>query len=134
MDASMPSELKLLGAAAALGLVQLTAAFVAGIGQDRSLGWLMGPRDQPRAPGVLAQRLERAFGNFMQTFPLFAAALLACAAAGRLGPLTAQGSMLYLAARIIYLPLYAVGAPVVRTLAWAASVAGVVMALAALLR
>jgi uncharacterized MAPEG superfamily protein len=70
----------------------------------------------------------------MQTFPLFAAALLACAAAGRLGPLTAQGSMLYLAARIIYLPLYAVGAPVVRTLAWAASVAGVVMALAALLR
>jgi uncharacterized MAPEG superfamily protein len=82
--------------------------------------------------GVLAGRLDRAFANFKETFPFFAAAVMMAAVLGRHSNLTAWGAELYLAARIIYLPLYAMGVPFLRTLVWLASVIGIVMLLSEL--
>jgi len=128
------AELKLLGAAVVVGLVQLLwAAGAARAQQD--LKWAAGPRDTPMPIGGVAARLERAFWNFMETFPFFAAGVLACAAAGKLGgPLTIWGSGLYVAARALYAPLYASGVRGVRTLAWAVAMVGLGMVLTALFR
>jgi uncharacterized MAPEG superfamily protein len=124
-------ELKLLAAAAAVGLVQLGwATALKRLHQDQK--WVLGAQDDPQPPitGVPA-RLERAFANFQETFPVFAAALIAAVIMDKLGPLTLWGAWAYLVARILYAPLYAAGVPVVRTLVWLVSLVGIVMVLAA---
>ena len=78
-------------------------------------------------------RLQRAQANLFETLPLFAAAVLATHMGGQTGELTLWGSMLYLGARVLYVPLFAAGVPLVRSLAWVASIVGLVMVLAALL-
>ena len=130
----MAVELKLLGAAVIIGLVQLLwAAGAARAQQD--MKWAAGPRDTPMPISGSAARLHRAFWNFLETFPFFAAAVLAAAAAGRLGTdLTIWGSLLYVVGRAVYAPLYAAGIPMVRSIVWFASLIGLVMILVALLR
>jgi len=134
MGVVIPVELKLLVAAVIVGLVQIVWAAAAGSGGERSFGWLAGPRDEPKPVGVVAARLDRALKNFLETFPLFAAALIACVAADRLGTLTLYGAVLYVVARALYVPLYASGVSVVRTLVWTASVIGIVMVIVAFFR
>ena len=124
-------ELQLLAAAVLIGLVQLLWAVVAATRQRNDLQWGVGPRDEPRPIHGVPARLERAYFNFMETFPLFAAAVLAAYLAGKLGPLTMWGSALYVIARAVYVPLYAAGAPVVRSLVWGVSLVGVLMIVAA---
>jgi uncharacterized MAPEG superfamily protein len=130
----VPIELKLLMAAVIVGLVQIVWAASAGSGGERNLAWLMGPRDDAKPVGVVAARLNRALTNFLETFPLFAAALLACDFAGKFGPLTYYGAILYVAGRALYAPLYASGLAVVRTLVWTASMVGLVMVIVAFFR
>jgi uncharacterized MAPEG superfamily protein len=127
-------ELKLLMAAVVVGLVQLLwAAGAARAQQD--LKWAAGPRDTPMPITGVAARLQRAFWNFVETFPFFAAAVLADAVAGKLGtPLTTWGCGLYVGARAIYPFLYATAFPLVRTLAWFVSMVGLVMVITALFR
>lgn len=128
-------ELKLLGAAVIVGLVQLFWAAAAARAHQGDLKWAAGPRDTPMPLGGVAARLDRAFWNFAETFPFFAAAVLACAVAGKLGSdLTIWGSALYVAARAVYVPLYASGIPTIRTLVWLAAMVGLVMVLVALFR
>jgi uncharacterized MAPEG superfamily protein len=132
MGSNVPVELKLLLAAVVIGLVQIAWGAMAGAGGERTMAWLLGPRDEAKPVGVVAARLDRALRNFLETFPLFAAAVLACAAAGRLGgTLTVYGAGLYVAGRALFVPLYASGVPVVRTLVWTASMIGIVMVIAA---
>lgn len=129
----MPVELALLGWAAVIGLIQVIWTAVAGAKQ-RDPKWLAGPRDEPMPPltGV-AGRLDRASVNFKETFPLFAAAVLAATLAGKLGPLTLWGSALYVAGRALYVPIYAAGVPMIRTLVWLVAMIGLIMILVALL-
>ena len=134
MGGELAVELKLLGAAIIVGLVQLMWAAAAARAQQ-DLKWAAGPRDTPMPVGGVAARLDRAFWNFAETFPFFAAAVLVCAVAGKLGtPLTVWGCGLYVIGRALYVPLYASGVPTVRTLVWAAAMAGLVMVLVALFR
>jgi uncharacterized MAPEG superfamily protein len=132
MGAGIPVELKLLVAAVIVGIVQIVWAAAAGGGGERNFAWLAGPRDDPRPVGTVAGRLDRALKNFLETFPLFAAAILACVAAGKVGgTLTVYGAGLYVVARILYVPLYAAGTPMVRTLVWTAAMIGLVMVIVA---
>jgi len=131
MGAQIPVELKLLVGAVIIGLVQIVCSAVAGSGGERNLGWLLGPRDEAKPVGVVAARLNRALTNFMETFPLFAAAMVACVLAGKLGAQTFWGGMLYVAARALYVPIYASGMAVVRTLVWTVSIVGLIMVVAA---
>ncbi|HEY8004057.1 MAG TPA: MAPEG family protein [Phenylobacterium sp.] len=135
MGAQVPVELKLLVAAVIVGVVQIVWAAAAGSGGERSTAWLLGPRDEAKPMGAVAARLDRALRNFLETFPLFAAALLACVSIGRTGgTLTVYGAGLYVVARALYVPLYASGVAVVRTLVWTASMIGVVMVIVAFFR
>ena len=127
----MAFELKMLAAATVLGLIQLLWAAAAAQPQ-RGLKWNVGPRDTPVVLTGMAARLQRAFANFRETFPLFAAAVVVAYLGGRLGPLTGYGAAVYVGARALYVFLYAFGVPVVRSLVWLASMVGLGLVLAAL--
>ena len=130
----MALELKLLGVAVVIGLVQLLWAAAAARGQQ-DIKWAAGARDTPMPLTGVAARLNRAYWNFIETFPFFAAVVLALAIAGRLGePLTLWGAGLYVGSRALYAPLYASGVPTVRSIVWFVSLIGLVMLLVALLR
>jgi uncharacterized MAPEG superfamily protein len=133
MNGAVPAEMKLLGIAVLIGLVQLVWA-TAAEGRETDRRWLLGPRDEARSLGVMAGRLDRAFRNFMETFPLFAAAVLLANLTGKLGALTLWGSGRYVAARALYAPLYASGIPVARTLVWTIGSIGLLLVVVALFR
>jgi uncharacterized MAPEG superfamily protein len=126
-------ELKLLGAAVVVGLVQLSWAALAAR-QQQDLKWAAGPRDEPMPISGVAARLDRAFRNFLETFPFFAAAILAVVLAGKTGTLSLWGAAAYVIARALYVPLYASGIPRIRTLVWLISLIGVIMVVVALFK
>lgn len=129
----MGMEMKMLAWAMALGLVQIALAATLGT-QQRGLSWNAGPRDEPLPPVTgLAGRLYRASQNFLETFPFFAAAVLAVVALQAGDAQTARGAQIYFWARLVYLPLYALGIPYLRTAVWAASMVGLAMVLRPLL-
>jgi uncharacterized MAPEG superfamily protein len=124
-------ELKLLGVAIVIGLVQLAWAAVAARRQQ-NLKWAAGPRDTPMPITGVAARLDRAFRNFMETFPLFAAAVLAAVLTDKTGALTLWGAGLYVICRALYVPIYASGVPRVRSLVWMISLVGLILVVVAL--
>jgi len=79
----------------------------------------------------IAGRLERALRNFLETFPVFAVAVLLVHALGREGALSRWGAVLYFSARVVYLPLYAAGVPVIRSLIWNVAFGGIILLLLA---
>ena len=92
--------------------------------------WNVGARDEELPPpSPIVGRLARAQANFFETFPVAAAAILIVAAASLEDRWTAIGAMLWLGARIVYLPLYAFGVPMVRTLVWLVSLVGIAIIL-----
>ena len=130
----MAIEYRMLACAIVLGLVHIMAAAHVRTRQY-GVAWNMGARDEAvPAPAALVGRLLRAQANFFETFPLFAAAVLAVGLAGRFGWETAVGAQLYVAARVIYLPVYAAGIARLRTLVFLVSMVGFVMVLSPLLR
>lgn len=129
----MSTELALLGWTLVLAIVQILLHAMLR-NRETGVAYNTGPRDAPAPPpGKVTARLERAKLNLFETLPLFAAAVLAAHVAGAEGPLTLWGCWLYLGARIVYVPLYALGVPVVRSLAWTVALAGLVLVLYALL-
>ena len=89
-------------------------------------------RDEAGPPvGLYTGRLQRAQANLFETLPLFIGAVLIAHVAGREGWLTGWGVALYFWARVVYLPLYALGIPYVRSLVWLVSLAGLVMVIVA---
>lgn len=125
----MPTEIQILAWSAVLLMVHI---FAAAHVKTRQYGaqWNMGARDEslpPMAP--LTGRLVRAQANFQETLPIAVIALLGVVVAGRTSEWTALGGWIWLGARLIYLPLYALGVPKVRTLVFLASVTGLGLAL-----
>jgi uncharacterized MAPEG superfamily protein len=125
------TELQMLCWAIVLGLAQLAIATTLSV-LERGLPWAAGPRDTPAPPlARFAGRMDRAWCNYRETFVYFAASVLAVTALGKTSASSALGAEIYLAARIVYVPLYAAGLPFVRTLVWGVSAAGIVMVLLA---
>lgn len=114
----MNVEIKLLGWSIFLGLAHVFIA--AGLATaQRGLLWNAGNRDGAVKPLTgAAARAGRANANFLETFPFFAAAVLAVVVANRTSTHTALGAQLYFWARLVYLPVYIAGIPYLRTLIW----------------
>jgi len=88
---------------------------------------IMGNRDIKPKPSIIAARLNRAKNNMLEALPLFLGlAILTLAKGGDTGE-TANGATLFLIARVFYVPVYALGIPVLRSLTWLAGMAGLVM-------
>jgi len=130
----MTPELRWLAWSTLLGFLQILAASWAVAAQRGGMQWSAGARDDPQPPPTgVAGRLDRAQKNFLQTFPLFVAAVLAAHVAGRNGALTGWGTLLFFWARVFYVPLYAAGVPYVRSLVWAVAMVGMLMVWASLI-
>ena len=130
----MTTELSILGWTLVLAIVQflLPAGFR---NREAGLEFNAGPRDKPGPPvGKVTGRLQRAQKNLYETLPLFAAAVLIAHVAHREGMLTLAGAWTYLVARIVYVPLYGFGVPMVRSLVWGVSLLGLALVLFAILR
>ncbi|MFC3206926.1 MAG: MAPEG family protein [Mesorhizobium sp.] len=129
--AAASTEITVLGWSVVLLLAQiiLQAVSIYDLGP-----YLLGPRDDNRQSGnIVAGRLKRALENLLETYPAFVALALALALTGKTGGMAATGAWLWLAARVVYVPLYAFGVPAVRTLAWVVSIVGILMMLARLM-
>jgi uncharacterized MAPEG superfamily protein len=122
-------EQRMLWASALLGIVQLVLCIVFSAASGRT-GWAIGARDAAGpAMGTIHARVDRAWQNYLETFPIFAGLVLLATATGKHTAMIAFGSQLYFYGRVIYLPLYAFGIPVVRTLAWTIAAVGIVLVL-----
>jgi uncharacterized MAPEG superfamily protein len=124
--------MQMLFCAIALGIAQLLIAVLASVGA-RGMPWAAGPRDDPGAPmGKMGGRLERAYRNFLETFALFAAAVLLAHALDKTNHFSVLGAQIYLWARLLYIPAYVFAIPFLRTLIWLASLAGILMVMSAI--
>ena len=124
-------EIQMLCWAVVLGLAQLIVATTLAT-KDQGLAYNMSARDLPAPPvSPLAARMLRAFANFRETFVYFAVAVLVVTVLGKANATSALGAQIYFWTRLAYVPVYAAGIPVVRTLIWGASIAGLVMVLSA---
>jgi uncharacterized MAPEG superfamily protein len=125
----MSVEMTVLAWGCILALVHILAA---GQAKTRQYGkkWNVGPRDEALPePAPIVGRLMRAQANFFETFPIAIAAILIIEAAHLNNRWTAIGALLWLGARIVYLPLYALGIPVFRSLIFVVSLVGLIMVL-----
>lgn len=122
----MTLELWALLASALLGLVHMTAAsftFKAQVGNR----YTVGARDENLQPTGVAGRLHRAQKNFLETFAIFAVCVLIVHLTNAYGPFSYWGSVLYLTGRTLFLPLYAMGVPWLRTFSWNLATMGLVL-------
>ena len=92
--------------------------------------YLAGARDaSAEVKGVYYPRATRALANYVENYGAFIALDLGLIATQHTG---GSGAMIWVLARIVYVPLYLFGVPYLRTLAWAVALAGLVMMLARL--
>ena len=130
----MPIELRIAALGALLLFVHIFAAIRAKTAQY-GRAWNTSARDEALPPpSPIVGRLTRAQANFAETFPIAVVALLGVVLAERTNQWTALGGWTWLGARLVYLPLYAAGIPVVRTLVYAVSMVGIGMIIWPLLK
>jgi uncharacterized MAPEG superfamily protein len=130
----MTTELWLLVASIILGLVHLIAASHL-ISFQYGYRWAASSREGPVSQlRGLANRVDQATTNFLETFPFFAAVVLAAHVTNHHSLLTLCGAHLYFWARLGYLLAAAAGYGLVRSiLCWNTALIGIVLFLIALL-
>lgn len=129
----MTPEITLLDWSVFLGLGHVLVAGTLSTWQ-RGWRWNVGNRDGQAEPLTgMAARATRASRNFFETFPLFAAVVLAVVLTHRNGAHTLLGAQCYFWARLAYLPVYIAGIPYLRTAIWIVSLWGFLQVAEALL-
>jgi uncharacterized MAPEG superfamily protein len=128
----MPVELKLLGYAALLQVVQFIAMAIP-VNLQLGVAYTCGNRDlQEQATGV-AGRLKRALDNHFEGLILFTIAVVLVVLGEAGNWLTELCAWVYLWARILYVPAYVSGVFLVRSLIWAVGFAATAVMLVAAL-
>jgi len=129
----MTQELWVLVLAAIWGLLQVLIAAASPMTQKGYMQWNAGPRDKPFDFGPVPARLRRAYQNYLETFPFFAALILAGAVSGHTDALSQWGAWVYLAARLVYFPAYGIGSKL-RSLCFGVSLIGIALVAASVIR
>ena len=88
----------------------------------------LGPRDDPPPLTRVGGRAERALANMQEALPVFLTLALLNLILGT-GAMATTGAVVFLVARVLYVPAYLAGIMGIRTLIWIASVVGLVMML-----
>ena len=130
----MTAELWLLSASIVLGLLHLiTSSHL--ISWQRGYRWTASNREGDVAPlRGLANRVDQATTNFLETFPFFAALVLLARATNHHSLLTIVGAHLYFWGRVGYLLAAAAGFGLLRSLVcWNTAVIGIILLLVAIL-
>jgi len=100
-------------------VVQATASDL-----SKGLIWALGSRDEHREQNALSIRLEKALTNYAYNFPAFAAVALMLMVSELGTETTALGAAIWFWARVAYVPCYAFGIPLIRSVAWLTSIGG----------
>jgi uncharacterized MAPEG superfamily protein len=127
MPSHMTAELALLAGSIILGIVHI---IIVGHLQSwqRGYRWTASAREASVPPLTgAAGRNERALRNYLETFPFFAAAVLAAIATNAHDWLTVWGAHCYLWGRIAYAILYAADLPLARSIVWNIPTIGILM-------
>ena len=128
----MPVELKVLGYAALLQFVQFIVMALP-VNLQLGVAYTGGNRDEQKQAAGVAGRLERALDNHFEGLILFTIAALVVVLGEASSTLTERCAWAYLWARILYVPAYASGIYLVRSLIWTVGfVATAIMLIAAL--
>jgi uncharacterized MAPEG superfamily protein len=128
----MTIELSLLAASIVFGILQIIIVSHLQSWQ-RGYRWTASSREESVAPLIgPAGRAERALRNYLETFPFFAAAILAVVATNTHSSLTMWGAQIYFWGRIVYAILYVADLPLARSLVWNVPTIGILMNLAGL--
>jgi uncharacterized MAPEG superfamily protein len=128
----MPVELKVLGYAALLQFIQFVLMAVP-VNKQLGTAYTGGNRDEQKTPWGMAGRLKRALDNHFEGLILFTIAVVVVVLGDASTPATESAAWTYLVARILYVPAYASGVFLIRSLIWTVGfVATLVMLLAAL--
>ncbi len=98
--------------AAALGLS--ATGLVAQLG----MGYMLSSRDDPRSPSGMIARIQRAVTNSLTALALVAPPVLILALRGTPDGGAVLAMQVFLVARLVYYPVYALGIVGIRTLAW----------------
>jgi uncharacterized MAPEG superfamily protein len=127
-------ELKLLIASVVLGLVHLIASSHL-ISWQRGYRWTASSREEEVPPlRGIANRVDQATTNFLETFPFFAALVLLARVTNHHSLLTVIGAHFYFWGRLGYLLAAAARYSLLRSvLCWNAAVIGIVLLLIAIL-
>jgi uncharacterized MAPEG superfamily protein len=90
--------------------------------------WLgVGNRDDMPEPSPIAGRADRAAKNMLENLVLFAVVVVIARLAGVERARIAPGAAIFFWARVVYFLVYLAGIPLLRTLVWAVSLAGLAM-------
>ena len=114
----MSLELQYLIFAIFLLLLQLVLQVTAGLFTRGFMGVIIGPREGDKTDDGVLGRVENAFYNMLETFPIFATLVLIVHVTESFTTLTALAAQIYFWGRVVYLPVYILGIPFVRTLVW----------------
>ena len=128
----MPVELKVLGYAALLQFVQFIVMAIP-VNVQLGVAYTGGNRDEQKQPTGVAGRLKRALDNHFEGLILFTIAVLVVTLGDASSQVTEYCAWAYLWARVLYVPAYASGVFLVRSLIWSVGfIATAVMLIAAL--
>ncbi|MFK7903204.1 MAG: MAPEG family protein [Nitratireductor sp.] len=119
----MSIEIKMLILSVILLIIQLVAQVIVGLLQN-GLSNTVSARDHEAGSQGYAARIERAYYNMLESFPIFASLALIVHLTESWTAMTALGAQLYFWGRVFYLPAYVAGIAYIRTLIWVVSVAG----------
>jgi uncharacterized MAPEG superfamily protein len=100
----------------------------------RAKGWTLpgflaalGNRDNMPEPSALAGRATRTANNTLENFVLFSALAFVAHLSGSADPRILTGAILFFWARVVFIPVYYIGLPYVRTVIWGVSIVGMAM-------
>lgn len=115
-----------------LAIYGLLVALVIGLkttGMMRQLGagYMLSSRDEHRSVGGILGRLDRALNNSVIAMTLFAPAILILAIRDAFSDASLLAAQIFLIARAVYLPAYALGITGLRTLVWLVGFAATVV-------
>ena len=105
----------------ALYVVQLFLQETSRFGFD--LRGIVGNRDNQPAMSVVAGRLDRAKANMLEALPIFLALALLALIRGDDTDRTLHAALIFLIARVVYVPAYVSGISLLRSLVWLVGVA-----------
>ena len=113
----MPVELKVLGYAALLQFVQFILMAIP-VNVQLGVAYTGGNRDEQKQATGIPARLKRALENHNEGLILFTIAVLVVVLGESGSPLTEKCAWAYLWARVLYVPAYASGVFLLRSLIW----------------
>lgn len=109
----------------ALYFVQLFLQEISRFGFD--LRGIVGNRDKLPQMSVVAGRLDRAKNNMLEVLPMFLALALLALVKGRDTHEVTRAALVFLIARVVYVPAYVSGIPMLRSLVWLLGIVSLAM-------